>query len=294
MSKRLVSISIMGSFFILLVIGRCYAEQTLIARKVNQDPVIDGVAAEKVWSKAEEITTHDKIADIDMTLKAVYTDEKIFFLASYPDKDESRMHRSWVWNKKTEEYDGGKDREDVFVLKWNMEDKPVDLSVLAANPYKADVWFWKACRTDPSGYADDKIQRLSPTHLKKAKEISRKFGKKMYLQRLGDNGNSAYKSTLHVDYKGDVIPRFAKRKPTLSRADIRAKGVWKAGRWTIEFGRKLNTGNQDDIPFNDKNTYLFGVSRYEVAGREPEPDSEQPLYVSGDVGEKLTLKFSPK
>ncbi len=294
MSKRLVSITIMGCCFILLVIGRCYADQTLIARKVNQGPVIDGVGEEKAWSKAGEITTHDKIADIDMTLKAVYTDKEIFFLVSYPDKDESRMHRSWVWNKKTEEYDGGKDREDVFVLKWNMVGKQVDLSVFADNPYKADVWFWKACRTDPSGYADDKVQHLSAEPRKKAKEISHKFGKKTYLQRLGDSGDSAFKSTLLVEYKGDVVPRFKSRIPTLSRADIKAKGVWADGRWTIEFGRILDTANQDDILLNPKKTYLFGVSRYEVAAREAEPDSEQPLYGSGDVSEALTLKFSPK
>lgn len=294
MSKRLTSITIIGTCFILLVIGRSYADQTLIARKVNQDPVIDGVAADKAWSKAGEITTHDKIADIDITLKAVYTGEKIFFLVSYPDKDESRMHRSWVWNKKTEEYDGGKDREDVFVIKWNMVGKPVDLSVFADNPYKADIWFWKACRTDPSGYADDKVQHLSAEHLNKAREISRKFGEKMYLQRLGDNGDSAFKSSLYVEYNGDVVPRFKSRKPTLSRADIKAKGVWADGRWTIEFGRKLNTANQNDILLNPKKTYLFGVSRYEIAGRKAEPDSEQPLYGSGDVGEALTLKFSPK
>jgi hypothetical protein len=284
----------MGFCFILLVIGKSYADQTLIARKVNQEPVIDGVAADKVWSKAQQITTHDKIADIDMTLKAVYTDKEIFFLVSYPDKDESRIHRSWVWNKKTEEYDGGKDREDAFVLKWNMEDKSVDLSVFADNLYTADVWFWKACRTDPSGYADDKVQRLSAEPIKKAKEISHKSGQKMYLQRSGDTGKSAFKSTMLIEYKGDVVPRFIPKKPTLSRADIKAKGTWTDGRWTIEFGRKLNTGHEDDILLNTKDTFLFGVSRYEVAGRDAEPDSEQPLYGSGDVGERLTLKFSSK
>ncbi len=274
-----------------LTVGAGFAGQTIVAQKVAKEPVIDGVAHDKAWSQAKAITTHDKVADIDIVLKVVYTDDKIFFLVTYPDKNKSITHRNWVWNAKEEEYKSGKDREDGFVLKWNMEGRPVDLSVFADNSHTADVWFWKACRTNPVGYADDKNHRLSSSPIKKAREIVSKSGKKMYLQRLGDKGDSAYISTINIDYKGNVIPRFKTRQPTLSRADIKSKGAWKDGGWTIEFARVLKTGNADDVSFDPRQTYQFGVSRYEVAGREKEPDSEQPLYGCGDVNEELILTF---
>jgi hypothetical protein len=127
---------------------KSYVQQILTASKVSQEPLIDGLASDEVWKKSRRIITHDKAADIDMTVKAVYTDKRIFFLVSYPDKDESLTHCSWTWNPEKKEYELGWDREDVFVIKWSMENKPVDLSVYADNPYTADVWFWKACRTD--------------------------------------------------------------------------------------------------------------------------------------------------
>ena len=80
---------------------------------------------------------------------------------SFPDSDESVTHKTWVWGKSAEMYKTGQDREDVFVFKWNMEPNPVYLSLKADNDYMADIWFWKACRTNPVGYADDKYHRFN-------------------------------------------------------------------------------------------------------------------------------------
>lgn len=269
----------------------CSADQTIVVRKVDRPPVIDGMGNDPVWAQATEYTTYDAVAKINMTLKAVYTDSEIFFMVSYPDSEESNTHKSWVWDKTTEMYTTGPDREDMFVFKWNMEPVTVDLSLKADNDYMADIWFWKACRTDPVGFADDKYQRYSANQLPKSTKLTSRAGKTMYLIRKGDSGTSAYKGNLYVEHKEDTIPQFSNRTPKGSRADIRAKGVWSGGRWTIEFTRALNTRNGDDIQFDTSKTYLFGVSRYEVAGRNPDPKLSQPLYGSGDVGEALTLKF---
>lgn len=268
-----------------------YSDQTLIAHKVGKAPVIDGMGADTAWAGVQGITTHDKTADIDIDLKAVYTDGQIFFLVSFPDADESRTHKSWVWDKSLKIYKMGKDREDVFVFKWNMNAKPVDLSIYADEPYKADIWFWKAQRTDPVGYADDKIQTLASTGSTDYARLTSKTGKSMYLLRQGDAWDSAYKTEVFAGYRGDIISRFTNQTPTGSRADIKAKGGWKSGKWTIEFGRPFDTGYDDDIQFDLKKSYQFGVSRYEVAGRTPDPGIAQPLYGSGDVSEELILVF---
>ena len=60
----------------------CHGAQTVTALKVDNPPVIDGKADDPAWKKGEYVVTHDKVANIDIMLKAVYTPEKIFFLTS--------------------------------------------------------------------------------------------------------------------------------------------------------------------------------------------------------------------
>jgi hypothetical protein len=279
----------------LVIAGRdVYATQALVAVKVDTLPVIDGKADEAAWDKAGVVITRDKIANIDITLKAVYTAEGISFLVQFPDADESRSHKSWVWDKNAGIYVTGHDREDVFQFVFSMENKPVNLSIYADTPYVADVWFWKACRTDPQGYADDKIHYLleeKPPEGNKAIQSVGKSGRIMYFIRDNDKGTQAFKSNVYGEYLGDKLSRFSYQQPTGSAADIKAKGRWQEGIWTIEFSRALHTGYPDDVQFDPNKEYIFGVSRYEIAGRDPEPSLTQPLYGTGDVGEELLLSF---
>ncbi|MDD5194569.1 MAG: ethylbenzene dehydrogenase-related protein [Candidatus Omnitrophica bacterium] len=269
----------------------CFADQAIVAKKVAQAPAIDGSGADEIWAQATEYVTYDKAAKINITLKAAYTDTQIFFLVSYPDADKSDTHKTWEWDKTTQMYKSGFDREDTFVFKWNMEAHPVDLSLQSDDDYTADIWFWKACRNNLTGYADDKVDRVSSIMISKSAELKSRNGKKMYMVRKADSGMLAYNDTLYEDYKADKMPAFVNGIPTGSSADIKAKGVWAEGRWTIEFCRSLDTGNDDDVKFDTSKTYLFGVSRYEIAGREPDSRLTQPLYGCGDVSEALTLKF---
>lgn len=270
----------------------CFADQTIVAKKVTNAPVIDGTGNDPVWTQAQEYTIQDIIAKIPITLKAVYTDTEIFFLISFADSDESVTHKTWTWNKTKEMYKEGPEREDVFVFKWNMEPNPVDLGVFADNPYTADIWFWKACRTNPIGYADDKFDQLSLTETPKSMKLTSKSGKTTYLKRNPDKGTVAFEDTLYEENKGDKMPRYTLKTPTGSCADIKAKGVWSNGKWIIEFERSLKTGNTDDIQFDTSKSYLFGVSRYEISGqKEPDLKVDQTLYNCGDVGEALTLTF---
>ena len=276
----------------ILVYGRmAKAEQIVKSFRISQSPIVDGLETEDIWKNVEPVTTFDSIAQIEINIKSVYTDSNIFFLVSFPDKNESRTHRSWIWNKEKGMYDEGPDREDTFVFKWKLDDTIKDLSLSSDESYEADIWYWKACRTDPQGFADDKIQRLYSYREKDSFEVISKSGTKMYLQRQADAGRGAYKTNIFIDYEGNVVPRYTLRPPQFSRADVKAKGVWKDGRWTIEFVRALVTGNEDDVSFQTTGkTYGFGVSRYEIAGRPPEA-SDQPLFGSGDITEILILQF---
>ena len=267
------------------------AEQILLAEKVAEPPVIDGKDNDPVWNKAEQVITQDQANNLSIAAKAIYTTQDIFILVKFKDPDESRTHKSWQWDKGLSLYKVDYDREDIFVIKWNMNPEPTDLSIYSDDPYLADIWYWKACRTDPVGYADDKTHKLKSEKERDATELKSKSDKAIYLIRSADKGTSAYKMDMKMDYQSEVLPRYINRQPTGSRADVKAKGNWRDGEWTIEFARALDTGNQDDVQFEVDKKYLLGVSRYEIAGRPPNEKLSQPLYGTGDINEALWLHF---
>ena len=259
--------------------------------KVDTAPVIDGNGNDPVWGRAIPIATHAKVADIDITLRSVHTDDEVFTLVEFPDETENRAHKTLEWNKAAKRYRSGPQREDTFVFKWSMEPYLVDLSVSANKPYRADIWYWKADRTDPSGFADDKTHIYSITELSHAKKVISKSGKRFYLHRSGDAGVAAYKSVIANEYTQPQVSKFNHQEPSGSRGDVRAKGVWRNSVWSIEFRRALNTGHDDDVQFKKSGSYRFGVSRYEIGGRAPDPTVEQPNHGAGDINEHLTLVF---
>ncbi len=271
------------------VMPQAYAVEPLVAVLTDNPPKIDGRGNDPSWELAKEVATHDLVAGIDIHIKAVTTDKRIFLLVKFPDTDESRSHKSWVWDKARQIYRVGYDIEDTVVFKWNMENGPVDLSIYGDNQYRADIWFWKACRTDPAGHADDKMHLLSFSKVEDSTKLTNKSGRTIYLHRLEDSGKCAYLSELPVGYSKEKLPRFTYNTPDGSRSDIKAKGVWEKGIWTIEFSRLLETGNRDDVQFNKPGKYQFGVSRYEIAGRDENPKLSQPLYGKGDISENLIL-----
>jgi hypothetical protein len=197
-----------------------------------------------------------------------------------------------MWNADENRYVIGPQREDTLVLKWNMEPLFTDISLSADAGYKADIWFWKAVRTDPTGFADDKSQTYSDQPMNKATPLLSKSDREFFLSRRGDAGRSAYQVVTPTEFAGEQRHGYTNRKPEGSRADVRAKGVWSNGWWTVEFARDLVTGNDDDVQFATTRRFQFGVSRYEVAGRRPDPSLQIPLYGSGEVGENLVLMFS--
>ncbi len=274
-----------------LLIPTASAAKDLKATKTDTPPIIDGNGDDPAWKMAEEIITPDKITGFDVRIKSLYSDTMLYFLVSFPDEDESRSHKDWVWDSATELYTIGHNREDVFVFKWNMESRPRDLSIFADNQYNADIWFWKACRTDPMGYADDKYQILSPLTMQKSAGLASRSGKTMYLLRANDAGAPAFRTKIRAEYAGERIPRFIYQEPSGSRGDVRAKGKWADGQWTLEFARALETGNSDDIDFNTAGTYQFGMSCQEIAGRKPNAALSNPYYGAGDINESITLIF---
>jgi len=276
--------------FILALPPAVMAAQDIISPLSGEPPVLDGSCNEAAWRGARAYTIRDKRTNVDITMKSVHTADMLFFCIQYPDPDESRLHRPWVWDKKLGIYTVGPQMEDTFVFRWNMGGHEVDLSDFSDDDFTADLWYWKAFRTDPLGYADDRYDTLSATKAPQNRPVLSHSGKTRYLLRLEDEGAPAFKSTIETDYRGDILPQYALSTPTGSRADIKAKGVWQDRKWTIELGRKLNTGHGDDVQFTagSSKKYLFGVSLKSLYG-ELIDDKVPNLYGQGRISEPLRL-----
>lgn len=266
------------------------AAQDIVAKRVSKAPVLDGSGGDAAWLSADTYTIKDKRTGSDITLKAVHSGDTLYFMVKYLDSTRNELHKAWAWNKDLEVYEIGPAREDTFFFKWNMMKNDVDLSNFSDNSYTADVWYWKAHRTNPSGYSDDKSHVFSSKPGKKAKKIISRTGKAMYLMRLGDSGKPAQAKQVLVDYQGDVVPQYTPAEPEGSRADVKAKGVWNNSSWTIEFARKLITGNDDDVQLEPDSgkKYLFGVSIKSCYG-EDFNDKLTNMYGQGRISDPLYL-----
>ena len=266
----------------------------IISYKTDQPPVLDGIISDAAWQAITvPYVIDDKTADAPIFLKSVHTDDTIYFSVMYKDPAQNPFHKPWLWNQENNNYEQGAHREDTFVFKWNMMDKDVDLSNFSEDDYTADVWYWKANRTNPAGYADDKSQTLFDTPGKKSTATESTSGKIRYLSRKSDAGQPAYKEMKDppMEMSTPLVDRYQQATPEGSRADVQAKGVWKNGFWIIEFSRKLQTGHDDDIQLDlTKDSHQFGVSIYSLYGR-PVDKSEPNRYGMGRLSEPLYLKF---
>lgn len=152
-----------------------------------------------------------------------------------------------------------------------------------------DMWHWKSVRTGPLGMIDDQFVDHTKD-LKQNKNWGRKGDAKLgggyKNNHNGSKTGPAYMNspfseadkywvlprtkTKFVDtFKtGDVVPGIEISPFKGSRADIRAKGVWKDGLWTLEIKRTLVTTGEkadvQDIQFRDlSKAYYFGLAVFD-------------------------------
>jgi len=305
-----------------LIVGPTDAQQKnlLVAQKVAAAPVLDGTM-DATWQKALPLTV--KVVggknlpggSTEVSIRAVYAGDTIYFLMQYKDETNSVRRSPWVkqadgsWAKLKDPNDKGGDNnlyyEDKWAMIWNIsspsfeqkgcmaachtgEGKPFGNKYLPAGE-KADIWHMKSVRTGTIGQVDDQYLDDTRYDKDKAPEAGRKSDPKTgggYADNQTDDkkgpkwalkGNKPAPPYWIVDsekepfddskYKaGDEVPGIVVAPFTGDRADISAKIVYKDGVRTSVFWRKLVTGSQYDVQFNDaKKEYAFGVAVFDNA-----------------------------
>jgi hypothetical protein len=159
-----------------------------------------------------------------------------------------------------------------------------------ANPGEiGDIWHWKGVRTSPVGQIDDQYLDSTRYDSAKAPGAGRKsdprfFGGyadnktadgKLPQWALPENKpapvywiNDAAKVAFDDSkYKAaDEVPGIIIAPFYGDRGDLSAKAIWKDGKWTLEWGRRLNTGSPFDVQYLDLNKgYFFGVAAFDNA-----------------------------
>ena len=230
----------------------------VVVRKLSKAPTIDGDASDWSETPANVIRISPAQADdplnhlgtVDVVLKAGYYDGSIYLVVKWPDATENRTHNTWVWDKAKQRYLAGDDKEDGIALKFDMGGD-FDYCMLTGKEYMADVWTWRAARTDPAGLAEDGMHVFSRHAIARAgaKQILNGPGE-IWIKRTADKGSKIYLINFPSEYVADRVPRYTiQPDPFGSVADVTAKGKWADGFWTVEFMRKFDTGHDDDVQF---------------------------------------------
>jgi hypothetical protein len=306
-----------------LAVGLTDAQEknVLVAKKVATAPTLDGVM-EDAWKAAGPLTV--KViggrnlsgGSTEVSLRAVYTADMVYFLVQYKDSTESLRRSPWVkqadgsWQKLKDPNDKGGDNnlyyEDKMAVIWNInspafeqrgcfsachagEGKPFGNKYTANAGERLDMWHWKGVRTGTIGQIDDQYVDNTRYDKEKSPNAGRKNDPKTgggYVDNVSDDkkgpkfalkGNTPAAPYWIVDsekealddskYKaGAEVPGIIVAPFTGDRGDIAAKHTYKDGVRTIEIARKLVTGSEFDVQFDDlKKDYAFGVSVFDNA-----------------------------
>lgn len=204
----------------------------------------------------------NRTGSIEVKLKAGVADGKFHLAAKWPDPKADTKNKPMVWSKSKNKYERGKDRDDMFVVRFDLAGS-YDFCMLSKQEYKVDLWQWSAGRSDLAGLAEDYVHVISQAAIENAAEYEVPGGGMVYIKKLRDAGNEVYQnSKAPAEFKGDELPGVELTgNHSGSLVDVAAKGVWKEGHWHLEMSRALNTGQADDRPFNpgDKLQGAIGV-----------------------------------
>lgn len=258
-------------------------------------PVVDGDASDAAWAAApvSNLGFGPQSGDNGVTgatVQAAYLDEFIYFRVTWtdPTATENVHRRRWtfdgsLWSRNSE-------NEDRLYFMFDISGATGTATAGTASgtttPFaqvgcamschgdgvmrtdfgRVDIWHWKATRTDPAGYLDDKhmvaagsgadgrksdsgapayFENLNGAGTEPAYRSAQGFqASPDFLFLLGDESDFAATKTSDAGFaNGDILPGYVQRSPLNSRADVTTKGSFQSGQWTVEFCRALDTGN---------------------------------------------------
>jgi hypothetical protein len=245
------------------------------SRWVAEGPKVDGDGGDGAWKAAPEtkvvakgVFPQNSAKSTEVILRSVYTDTQVFLLVRWKDEtQDDQAHKPWAWDTGKGAYVEGPEREDMFAVAFE-HTGPFTGDMLSPEESVWDVWHWKATRTNPQGFAMDRSHRYTRQQWEgKGKSHTARNGEAIWIARPEDAGETVEKTQpAPASRAGDRVPQYLPGTPSGSAADVKAKGSWSDGWWTLELERRLDTSHPDDVAFDLKRTYKMAVSAHDRTG----------------------------
>ncbi len=242
--------------------------QTIPVIQLNEPPQLDGNAEDWQAYQATDVPLQGELAIQNVSVKSGVAGDDVYFFFQWKDDSHDAVHKPYKWDVGKGKYSSGEESEDRFAINFGMEgDFTHDW--FSGNSFKADMWHWKAARSNPLGLAQDKLTIISTQKKRKAYQAKAKNGTDIYIERPSDSGDKLYTTARYATKEQDVMPKYIlNHEAKGSITDVKAKGVWVDGQWTLELKRKLNTGNPDDIVFVQGQAVLAAIAIFNHSGDE--------------------------
>jgi len=266
-----------------MIISGAVAAETITVHRLAAAPVLDGNGSD--WSavpgsvvalrksKADGTTETESIL-----MKSGVHGEHVCFYLEWRDTSHDVVHKPWQWDEAQGKYVTGSQREDRLALQFATGgDYSTDW--FSGNNFTADMWHWKASRSNPLGLAHDKATTISTQKLSRAYRGTSRSGTTIYITRPSDSGDKLYRRQRFRRFVEDVMPKYKiTEAPQGSVADVEAKGVWADGKWRLELRRKLDTGNPDDIVFKLGEAIVGGLAIFDHSENDDHAISENLIF----------------
>jgi Ethylbenzene dehydrogenase len=239
------------------------APQTLSAREVDRPIRLDGQIDDWQDVAGTIVPLSGKGGADRVELRAAIRGDRIYLLAIWDDASESDLHKPYRWDEASHTYKKTEGMEDRFALSLRMSGD-FTANKLDGSEFTADVWHWKAHRSNPAGVAHDKWWRVSRTPFEKSRPFETPSGETVHIARPSDGGDQLYKIVRYHVRQQAIMPLYEiNREARGSIVDVAAAGVWRDGRWYLELSRRLETGNDDDAVIPANGTMPFAIAVFD-------------------------------
>jgi len=294
---------------------------------------LDGIDDEPSWATTPEITVPLTFGGVsEARLKVLYTDDDIIIRVRWADATEDRLHHPWVWDEASGSYVEGAQVEDslMFSFEAGCEWFP---SFLAGYDFDFDAWQWLAGRTDPLGQALDLSGSMKNAQLSFNQQYAPRYNEDDWNLRITDTqeGN-LYWPLEKLDHQYLIVPvldtvyyhanldgrrgqefvrqvhppeklppnpaplllQYEPLKIEGNAAEVRGKGHWEDGYWTVELSRPLITEGGGSYDIQMHRLTQFSIQVYDRVERLDESSESGRLFFQFQEKGSLSEEYLAK